>query len=504
EPLSGFAGRPAAGTWRLRVLDAVPGAGAGHLVSWALLVEPEAPASDPPFPGATAVIPTSAHVVGSLGACFTTDLRLFNTDRANPQTVSLRFQPAGTGPARTVSLTLPPLSTRALDDVLGNTFRTTGYGPLFLSAQPSVVAASHTATTAVRGGSFGLSIPAAPPAAAAGAGTTLTLVPVFRNAGFRVNVGLTEVTGQEAAAEIVVKDGHGSVRAVFPETVPAGGLLQVNDVYAAVNLPPDAADRFEIRVVSGAGRVVPFATPVDDSSNDGAFSGAAGAGADGRFGARYVTDLKIANTGASPARVKVSFFPTSGGAFSPVLVTLAGGETRFLDDALGRLFAPASDVSGALRLIALDGAAILASSRTYTLDGARSYGVAADPVSGAGAAVPGRTLALTFLSGSALQRTNVGFVETGGGGARLRVSLLTSSGVAAAPRPLPLGPNEAVQWNDVFAEMSTPPLEQASLLVDVLDGGSGTAWAALVGNRTNDGSYFPATLVPCAGFAAAN
>ena len=506
EPLSSFAGRPAAGVWRLRVLDTVPGAGAGRLVSWALLVEPEAPAGDAPFPGATAVIPTSAHAIGRLGAFFTTDLRLFNTDPANPRTVSMRFQPADAGPSRTVSLTLPPLSTRALDDVLGNTFRTAGYGPLFLSAPPSVVAASHTATTAVRGGSFGLSIPAARPAAAAGAGTTLTLLPVFRNTGFRVNVGLTEVTGQEAAAEIVVKDGHGAVRAVLPETVPAGGLLQVNDIYAAVNLPPDAADRFEIRVVSGAGRVVPFATPVDDSSNDGAFAGAAVAGtdlllpavarADGRFGARYVTDLKIANTGASPARVKVSFFPTSGGAFSPVLVTLAGGETRFLDDALGQLFAPASDVSGALRLTALDGAAILASSRTYTLDGARSYGVAIDPVSWAGDAVPGRTLALTFLSGSALQRTNVGFVETGGAATSLRVSLLTSSGVAVATRTLALGPNEAVQWNDVFAEMSTSPLEQASLLVDVLDGGSATALSTLVDNRTNDGSYFSATLVP--------
>ena len=506
EPLSSFAGRPAAGAWRLRVLDAVPGAGAGRLVSWALLVEPEAPAGDAPFPNATAVIPTSAHAIGRLGASFTTDLRLFNTDPANPQAVSMRFQPADAGPARIVSLTLPPLSTRALDDVLGNTFRTAGYGPLFLSAPASVVVASHAATTAVRGGSFGLSIPAARPAAAAGAGTTLTLVPVFHNTGFRVNVGLTEVTGQEVAAEIVVKDGHGAVRAVLPETVPAGGLLQVNDIYAAANLPPDAADRFEIRVVSGSGRVVPFATPVDDSSNDGAFAGAAVAGtdlllpavarADGRFGARYVTDLKIANTGASPARVKVSFFPTSGGAFSPVLVTLAGGETRFLDDALGQLFAPSSDVSGALRLTALDGAAILASSRTYTLDGARSYGVAIDPVSGAGDAVPGRKLALAFLSGSALRRTNVGFVETGGGATRLRVSLLTSSGVAVATRTLALGPNEAVQWNDVFAEMSTSPLEQASLLVDVLDGGSATAWATLVDNRTNDGSYFPASLVP--------
>ena len=61
------------------MLDAVPGAGAGRVVSWALLVEPEAPAGDAPFPDATAVIPTSAHSIGRLGAFFTTDLRLFNT-----------------------------------------------------------------------------------------------------------------------------------------------------------------------------------------------------------------------------------------------------------------------------------------------------------------------------------------------------------------------------------------------------------------------------------------
>ena len=34
------------------------------------------------------------------------------------------------------------------------------------------------------------------------------------------------------------------------------------------------------------------------------------------------------------------------------------------------------------------------------------------------------------------------------------------------------------------------------MLVDVVDGGSATAWATLVDNRTNDGSYFAATLVP--------
>jgi len=177
-------------------------------------------------------------------------------------------------------------------------------------------------------------------------------------------------------------------------------------------------------------------------------------------------------------------------------VTLAGGETRFLEDALGQLFAPSSDTAGSLRLTALDGAALFASSRTYTREGTRSYGVAIDPVSGASNAGPGRRLALTFLSGSSGERTNVGFVETGGVVTHLRVSLVSASGTVVSVRAITLSPNEAVQWNDVFAEMQTPPLEQASMLIDVVDGGSATAWATLVDNRTNDGSYFAATLVP--------
>jgi hypothetical protein len=44
--------------------------------------------------------------------------------------------------------------------------------------------------------------------------------------------------------------------------------------------------------------------------------------------------------------------------------------------------------------------------------------------------------------------------------------------------------------------MQTAPLADASLLVDVVSGGSVAAYAILVDNRTNDASYFPAALVP--------
>ena len=88
EPLSSFAGRPAAGAWRLRVLDAVPGAAPDASSRGRSSSSRRLRPADAPFPGATAVIPTSAHAIGRLGAFFTTDLRLFNTDPANPQSVS--------------------------------------------------------------------------------------------------------------------------------------------------------------------------------------------------------------------------------------------------------------------------------------------------------------------------------------------------------------------------------------------------------------------------------
>jgi hypothetical protein len=504
DPLSAFAGRTLEGTWRLTVTDDVPG-GAGRLVGWALFVEPSIPAPEPGFPGATSFVATSAHAIGRLGAFYTTDVRLFNPDPFATRDVRLRFSPAGEGVPRTLTVSLPPLSTRALEDVVHDAFRMDGYGPLFLNAAPGVVAASRTSTTAPRGGSFGLSIPADAAASAAGAGTTLVLVPCMPAAGFRLNVGVTEVAGQPAAVEIALRDASGVLRALIPRSVPAAGLVQVNDVYALTHLAPGVSDRIDVRVTGGAGRVAAWATPVDDSTNDGAFVAAhpaaasllipAAARASGQFGARFVTDLKISNAGADPVNVRVAFSPLSGPTPAPAFVVLRGSETRAFEDVLAALFGATADAAGALRVSAPDGGALYASSRTSTTtETGRSYGLAIDPASAQ--AGPGRTLALTFLSSSVSRRTNVGFVETSGLPTRATATLLAPDGTRVATRDIALDALAAVQWNDVFAEMATSPLADASLLVDVVSGGSVAAYAILVDNRTNDASYFPAALVP--------
>jgi hypothetical protein len=44
--------------------------------------------------------------------------------------------------------------------------------------------------------------------------------------------------------------------------------------------------------------------------------------------------------------------------------------------------------------------------------------------------------------------------------------------------------------------MQAAPLADASLVVDVLSGGSAVAYAIVVDTRTGDASYFAASLVP--------
>ncbi|MEO6323262.1 MAG: S8 family serine peptidase, partial [Thermoanaerobaculia bacterium] len=215
EPLSSFSGRAAEGVWRLHVLDTVPG-GSGRILSWALQIEPEAPRTDVGTISRTALVPAAVHGSGRYGSFFTTDLRLFNSDPRLPQNVTLRLRPAAgeePGPDRLVTLTLPPLGTRVLRDVVGNAFRTNDFGPVFVQGPPQVIIGSRTQANSARGGTYGLNIPSLTPDRAIGAASApLILIPAYRSSGFRVNVGLTEVAGAECSYEIAVKDSHGAPR----------------------------------------------------------------------------------------------------------------------------------------------------------------------------------------------------------------------------------------------------------------------------------------------------
>lgn len=509
QPLSNFAGRPAAGRWRLQIFDTTAGQ-KGKLVSWALQIEPEVPRAPSQPPQATVLFPTSVNRPGKFGSFFKTDVRLFNPGPGSAD-VQILFAPAGrdgTENLRSVSITLPARATRALDDVIGNAFRTFDYGPLFLVAPPQVVAAARIQSTAPGGGSFGLFVPPALPTRAVALGGTPALLALpFRADAYRVNLGLAEVTGAGATAEILVKNARGALRGALDVEVPALSSIQVNGLYDTLGILGEETDRYEVRVVSGAGKVIPFVSGIDNRTNDGVYSGPmrprpdlllpAAAHAPGRFGAFFRTDVKLTNPLPRPISVKVSYFPLSGPTFEPRVVGLGPGETLVVPDVLDTLFSPAGDAAGALRLTALDGETVTASSRTYTdAPGGGSYGLAIEPPQGEWEATPGRKMALTFLAGSADVRTNVGFLETSGRDTIARFTLLSPSGETLATRDLGIPARTAIQWNDVFAELDAKPIPDASALVEVLSGGSLAAHAIQLDNRTNDAGFLPAVLLP--------
>lgn len=507
EPLSLFAGRPAAGTWTLRVEDG-PDPDESRLTSWAIVVEPEAPTTIRPSDPPARLLPTITRNAGLFGSFFTTDMVLFNPDDRAGADVTLTFLPSGRSHdvAATVTLSVPPLSTRALDDVVGNAFRTTGFGPVHVAAPQNVVVASRTDTTSAGGGSYGLLVPDVGPEGAIGRlDPSAWLAPVFRPGSSRVNIGFVEVGGAPASVELLVRDGSGAVRGrIAIELVPFESR-QVNDVHASAGVAAAADDLFELRVLSGEGRIVGWATAIDNGSNDGFLDTAsrlrrdaylpAAARAPGRFGSFFRTDLKLSNPWPSPVNVRISYFPSKGDGPFQLILSLGAWETRLFEDALSSLLGLPEDSAGALRLTVLGTSpGIVASSRTYAEEGAKTYGLAIGVLENA-EAVAGEQIALTFLSSSAAVRTNLGFLETFGFATRVRVTLLGVTGETLAVRELLLDRYEAVQWNDVFAEMGAVPAENASALVEVLDGGAVIAHAIRVDNRTNDASFLPGRVL---------
>jgi Proprotein convertase P-domain./Subtilase family. len=346
EPLSLFAGRPVAGTWVLRLEDD-GGFRDGRVTSWALVAEPEAPRAVRLEDAPSRFLPSVARNTGRFGSFFSSDVVLFNP-HLEPADVTLSFLPSGAAPdqAVAVDLRLGARATRTLSDVVGNAFRSSGFGPVRIDAPAHVMVASRTKTTAPGGGTYGLFVPPMARSAAAGVSDPPTyLAPVFHPERARVNVGLVEVSGGEANVEILVRDGRGSLKARYGLTLGPFASRQVSDVHAAASTVPAADDLFEVRVLSGAGSVASWAIAVDNGSNDGLLVTAsrprpdaflpAAARSPGKFGAYFRTDLKLSNPWASPASVRFSFFPSRGAAPKEVVFSLGAFETRVFEDVLG-------------------------------------------------------------------------------------------------------------------------------------------------------------------------
>jgi hypothetical protein len=97
-------------------------------------------------------------------------------------------------------------------------------------------------------------------------GERLDAVAIQQSASFRTNVGVTEIAGAPSGVRISIYDAAGSVVGVREVALQAFGQLQVSLPDLGITSLTDGRARFD--VIGGAGRVVGYASVIDNVSGD--------------------------------------------------------------------------------------------------------------------------------------------------------------------------------------------------------------------------------------------
>jgi hypothetical protein len=204
---------------------------------------------------------------------FHTDMRVFNggTSTAN---VTLQYFAQGTStPAATTQVSIAPGEVKALDNVLVKQFNlTTGNGSV-LATTPSDSSLVVTARTFSRdkatGGTFGQFIPGVTTADSVGSGDrALQVLQLEESPAFRTNLGLVEVTGNDANVEILAYSPDSKVAARLVVPLSAGQYIQKGGIFKSMGFNNVYNGRITARVISGTGRIAAYGSVVDNRTTD--------------------------------------------------------------------------------------------------------------------------------------------------------------------------------------------------------------------------------------------
>lgn len=204
------------------------------------------------------------------------DVWLTTVDPADAgKPIDVTYVDAPTQIRTTIVTTAPPLhrSLNAADVV--RLFASNGsIGTLRINVPAGVIATSRTWTGDVSGGTYGQYIPFVPELEAAGIGAPAQqLLHIESSDAYRTNLGLYEASGNPAVARVAVFDGAGTELA--RTDVPVMPLQLVQLPLTAIVSRPLFDARVTVDVVGGTGRVVAYASIVDNVTGDPTYVGPA-------------------------------------------------------------------------------------------------------------------------------------------------------------------------------------------------------------------------------------
>jgi len=249
--------------------------GIGKVTAYASVIDDQSTApllvSGVPIGGTGAtrfVIPGVASL--DTGASWRSDVRIFNAS-ASPQTATMTLYPTGNPSASVVqNVTIQPGEVKALDDIVHATFNLTNAGGALhvttAAATPLVVTARTYDVTP--GGTLGQFIQAVTPTDAVGNGDrSLQLIQMEDSPRYRTNLGLAEVTGKPATAEVTVILPDSKVAPKVQIPLAAFEYRQFS-IISSLGLGNTYNARISVRVIDGQGKITAYGSVVDQKTQD--------------------------------------------------------------------------------------------------------------------------------------------------------------------------------------------------------------------------------------------
>ncbi len=457
-----FEGKLANGVWTLTVEDTVSGV-SGRIRNFALSLVPGQPHVAVPALTDGFVIPAVSR--SDIDQLSSDDLRLYNPG-AVPKTLEIFFVPKGqTGELAVRSTrTVGAGQVLALNDVLFSEFGyTQASGQLTIISDDTNFFATSRSFTDSLAGFYGSLQPGQQVSSATAPGAGAATLPALTRQTFaHSDVGFTEVSGAPATVLFAVKDTDGFPLGSTQQTALPNQTAHLADPIRYLGLALTPEYRVDALVVSGTGRVLPFATTTDDLTGDTTFEAAvpaAPASSDDWIVPYAVsdssgvdqTDLTIVNVGTAPIDVTVSVTPPvipdivfpSG----PRTYAVGPGEMLTRANILLEDFDFSAPLPASLRIHTDSPSRLVVAARRARVLGSGSYALIEQAVPAASALAAGLTATAIHMDQNSETLSAFGFVEVSGNDAVVRVSVVDgSNGVELGAKDYPVSAG-----NEVFA-----------------------------------------------------
>lgn len=473
------------------------------------------------------LVPSAVHAPGLINTEWRTDLRVFNPDIASVELL-VEYQPGDTdddqGTNYNIRIEVPPGGTRAYEDIVklipGIIVDETGAvsGSLNITytnrgddeVPPLIVSRTYNETS---DGTYGQFVPVVP--ALPAEDNRLFLTGLVHNLYSRTNIRLANMSDESVVATITLVNGNGDAlgEPIYPtvrprSTTQVNAIAEVAGVYGDVNI-------FSVQVDTGSPEVSAWASVVDNSSGDPVLFSSFVTGEDdtrlwvpgvarlaGENDSEWRSDVTFFNPTDQNIDISVWYVPSEDQGITPGWThsDLGPGGALYYQDVLNTMLPSGVESKGYLVIEGLDGSALpQVAARTYNkpISGGtfgqnlfvfRAMDLIAEGSRGFTAGV------VVSATDDAGFRTNLGLLNTNDTEwAELRLTVLNEEGVVTGDVVvLWLEPGEFKQFN-LADRLNLPAVEMdASVVIEVLDGGPVAGYASTVDNRTQDPILIPA------------